>query len=60
MGEIQIPIERVTKMIKRLYGYLKRFESEGMKLDIFYVMSRIIYNDVSEAHRRRLKEIIKP
>ena len=60
MGEIQIPIKRVTKMIKRLYGYLKRFESEGMKLDIFYVMSRIIYNDVSEAHRRRLKEIIKP
>ena len=60
MGEIQIPIKRITKIIKRLYGYLQRFESEGLKLDVFYVMSKIIYNDVSEAHQRRLKELIKP
>jgi len=57
---MSIPIERIAKMIKRLYGYLQRFKSEGLKLDIFYVMSKIIYGDVSEVHQRHLKEVILP
>ena len=53
----KIPSEYTRSIINRLYTYLDRFQKlDGLVIDIFFVMSKIIYND--ESHQDILRKVI--
>ena len=53
----KIPSEYTRQIIDRLYSYLKRFRDlDRLTLDIFFVMSKIIYND--ESHQDILRKVV--
>ena len=56
----EIPLEKIEKLVKRLYGYLRRFQDDGMKIDIFYVMARIIFGNDTKPFKKRIEELINP
>lgn len=51
--------ENVREIIKRLYGYLNRFkEIDRLEIDVFYVMSNIIYGNTFKSNQKYLRELI--